>query len=136
MTRGRLAASDRTVVRLVGGAAVLSAAASIAVLAWAGGLPGVLSWFTPWVLAPALLSSALAIFTPSLLGTWPRLVLVVLALVLGPCAYIATWLGPPDAQAGLMFLFMPLWQFVLLAPVILWGVAVEAWRATRRPPDA
>lgn len=127
-----LAAGDRTVLRVVGGAATLCAAASLAVLAWAGGLSGVLSWFSPWVLAPALLSVALAIFTPSVFGTWPRLVLVVLALALGPSAYVATWLGPPDAQAALVFLFMPVWQFALLAPVILWGIAVEAWRATRR----
>lgn len=128
-----LATGDRTAVRVVVGAAALCAAVSIAVLARAGGLAGVLSWFALWVLAPMLSSVVMAMFAPSTLGTWPRLVLVVLALALGPSAYVATWLGPPDAQAGLIFLLMPVWQFALLAPVVLWGIAVEAWRATRRP---
>ena len=131
-----LGASDRIVVRVVAAAATLAASVSVAVLASAGGIAGVLSWFTLWVLAPMLLCGALAIFTPSTLGTWPRLVLVVLALALGPCAYVSTWLAPPDANDALIFVFMPLWQFAILAPPILWGIVVEAWRATRLPQDA
>ena len=134
--RGVLRTSDRIVVRVVAAAATLAAAASVAVLAWAGGVGGVLSWFSLWVLAPPLLCGALAIFTPETLGTWPRLALVVLALALGPCAYVSTWLAPPDAQSALIFVFMPLWQLVALSAVILWGIVVEAWRTTRRAQDA
>lgn len=85
--------------------------------AWAGG-------FGVWILGPFLAPLALLVATERISGAWITAgVLLVSALSIW--AYGAAFFGERiDAQAALVFLFAPLYQYALM----MVAVAVAVWR--------
>ena len=91
------------------------------------------SWdsFAVWVAAPYFL-----MLVPAVLANTARSQLVVLTLsgllvLVGLFSYWDAMFWHPDAQGALVFLFMPLYQYIAVA-VIVCGVLYARVRAFRR----
>jgi hypothetical protein len=105
---------------------IVAAVATLACQVWIGGAASLASLFTLWILLPAFVTLAIALRSSARqTALWCAVMALPLALGLG--IYVMAGLGPSDAQIGLVFLFVPIWQLVALA--IAAGIA---WFIVRR----
>ena len=108
--------------------ALLALGATVALmLGFARDAAVLLSWFTLWVLAPALVVLAVALALRGRAVPLAATVALALPLWFGPFVYGSMLLGRPEAQDALVFAAVPLWQLLALAP----AGAVAAWLVWR-----
>ena len=114
--------------------AVSSIVLSALAMTWYADSGGVLlSWFSLWVLAPAVLVLILAWRAPGRFRSIPVLAILALALAFGPAVYIQGLFAPPDAQSAFVFLFAPFWQLVGIGIALLLAFVLPRFA---RPRDA
>lgn len=74
--------------------------------------------------APHLIVGTVALVSRALRWWVPALVLMLLADF---AAFLSVFVWPTDAQAGLVLLFMPLWNLLIVTPVALLSTALVRW---------
>jgi hypothetical protein len=94
-----------------------------------------LSWWSLWIFGPALLVLALAWRAAARFGSIAVLRILALALAFGPIVYVRGALPPVDAQAGLVFLFAPFWQFVGIGVALLLAFVLPRFARPRAGPS-
>ena len=81
------------------------------------------SGFTLWAVAPCVATLALGLLLPRSTQTGWFSVCVAVPALMGPILYLyaSNSAAHADAQFGLVFLMVPLWQFVAL--LVIWSLA-------------
>jgi hypothetical protein len=108
----------------------VGAAATLAALTYAGDLSKPIPFigFTIWTLLPYYAFFILMRRPPIALSALIH-VCVMLAIAFGLLGYYAVVFGRPDAQNGLVFLFVPLYQ--LAAAIMIIGVTIVIGKILR-----
>lgn len=113
----------RVFIKMLTAAGLLTHAVSLLIALWvlASMSSAALSWFYLWVAAPFVLPMVFAV--QAVRGrpiSWVMTITGTVSSVLGAVAYVSVFVAPnTDAQAGLVFVAIPLYQWVLLAIALL-----------------
>jgi hypothetical protein len=92
------------------------------------------SGFSLWILAPPFATLLLGAALPRTAQTFWFCAIAATPMLYGVFAYISLIADPTDAQAGLTFVFTPLWQ--LLALPFAWLIASGVGLLLNRENDA
>jgi len=113
--------------------------AATASFVFCNGRPGELAWwrsalgFFAWAAAPFVAVAVMNVFLAGTLTGRVTLLLTALAIAVGGlCVLVQAFVIHPDAQSGIVLIFLPLCQWIVVGIGAVMSIAARA-RARRKP---